>query len=102
MSHEASKPKPIVKVDSNDQSEEIYGYSEEAMQLSSENLLAESSREQVKILLLQLQLGKKMPPCESWRRRKDRLEIKFWLTVSKLFDEAGKPAAIAFAEHDLS
>jgi two-component system CheB/CheR fusion protein len=82
---------------------EIYGYSEEeALQLNSAVLIAEKSREQMKNLLQQLQQGKKIPPCESWRRNKDGHEIAMRLTVSLLFDEAGKPAAIAFTEQDLS
>jgi two-component system CheB/CheR fusion protein len=83
----------------NRRAEEMYGYSEEeALQLSSEDLIAERSREQMKGLLLQLQQGTKVSPCESWRRSKDGLEMKVWLTASKLFDEAGKPASIAYTE----
>jgi hypothetical protein len=51
-------------------------------------------------LVLQLQQGKKVPPCVSWRRSKDGREIKVWLTVSLLFDEAGQPASIAYTEQD--
>ena len=82
---------------------EIYGYSEEeALQLNSEMLIAERSVDQMKGVIKQLQLGKKIAPCESWRRNKDGREIKMWLTVSLLFDEAGKPAAIAFTEQDIT
>jgi two-component system, chemotaxis family, CheB/CheR fusion protein len=86
----------------NRRAEEIYGYSEaEAMQLSGENLFAERSREQMKELLQQLQMGNGVFPCESWRRRKDGREIKVWLTVSKLFDESGRAVSIAFTEHEM-
>jgi len=86
----------------NRRAEEIYGYSEEeALQLSGESLIAERSREQMKGLLLLLQQQSKVPPCESWRRRKDGLEMKVWLTASKLFDEAGKPGSVAFTEHEM-
>ena len=80
---------------------EIYGYSEEeALQLNSRELIAERSLEQMKNLVLQLQQGKKIPPCVSWRRSKDGREIEVWLTVSLLFDEAGQPASIAYTEQD--
>jgi len=82
---------------------EIYGYSEEeALQLNSEVLIAASSLDQMKTLINLLQQGKKVPPCESWRRHKNGGEIKIWLTVSLLFDGAGKPAAVAFTEQDIS
>jgi two-component system CheB/CheR fusion protein len=80
---------------------EIYGYSEdEALQLNSRELIAARSLEQMQSLVLQLQQGKKVPPCVSWRRSKDGREIKVWLTVSLLFDEAGQPASIAYTEQD--
>jgi two-component system, chemotaxis family, CheB/CheR fusion protein len=86
----------------NRRAEEIYGYSEEeALQMGSEDLISARSREQMKGLLLQLQQGSKVSPCESWRRRKDGLEMKVWLTTSKLYDEAGKSATIAFTEHEM-
>lgn len=86
----------------NRRASEIYGYSEEeALQLSSHVLLAEKSLDQMKNLVQKLQQGKKVPPCESWRRSKDGREIKVWLTLSLLFDGAGQPASIAYTEQDI-
>lgn len=80
---------------------EIFGYSEEeALQLNSEVLIAEKSREQMKAMVQQLQQGKKVIPCESWRRGKNGSEFEVWVTVSLLFDEAGQPATIAITERE--
>ena len=82
---------------------EIYGYSEEeALQLSSDALIAEKSIDDMKNLVGQLKQGKKIPPGKSWRRNKDGREFRVLLTVSQLFDETGQPASIAFTERDIT
>jgi len=86
----------------NRRASEIYGYSEEeALQLNSEILVAAKSLHAMKELVLQLKQGKKLLPCESWRRTKDGREIKVWLTTSLLFDGAGQPGAIAITEREI-
>jgi two-component system, chemotaxis family, CheB/CheR fusion protein len=81
---------------------DIYGYcEEEALQLNRSVLIAQRSVEDMRNIVQQLQKNIKVPPTESWRRRKDGHEIKVWLTVSQLLDEAGQPAAIAFTEREI-
>ncbi|HUX89931.1 MAG TPA: chemotaxis protein CheB [Gallionellaceae bacterium] len=87
----------------NRRAEVIYGYTEaEALQLDSRVLIADRSLDDMKNVVQQLQLGKKVSPCESWRRRKDGREIKVWLTVSILLDEAEKPAGIVLTEREIT
>jgi two-component system CheB/CheR fusion protein len=87
----------------NRRAEVIYGYSEaEALQLDSRVLIADRSLDDMKNVVQQLQLGKKVSPCESWRRCKDGREIKVWLTVSILLDEAEKPAGIVLTEREIT
>jgi len=88
----------------NRRASEIYGYSEEeALQLNSGILIAETSVNEMKSLVQQLQQGKKISPRESWRRRKDGREVKVWFTVSVLLDEAGQgAAAIAITEREIT
>lgn len=82
---------------------ELYGYSEEeALQLNSKVLFAKQSLDEMKNMVLQLQQGINVAPFESSRRRKDGSEIKVWLTVSQLLDQAGQPAAIAFTEREIT
>lgn len=81
---------------------EAYGYNEEeALQLNSQALIAERSLAEIKNMLQQLQQGKKLNLCESWRRRKDGREFLVLLATSLLYDEAVQPVSIAFTEHEL-
>jgi two-component system CheB/CheR fusion protein len=87
----------------NRRASEIYGYNEEeALQLNSDALIAEKSLNDMRGHVQQLQQGKKILPCESWRRSKDGREIKVWLTLSLLFDEVGQAAAVAFTEREIT
>ncbi len=87
----------------NRRAEEAYGYSEkEALQLNGDKFIADRSLEQMKNLMQQLIQGKKIKPCETWRRSKEGTEMKIWLTISLLSDGAGKPATLAFTEQIIS
>lgn len=86
----------------NKKAAEIYGYSEEeALQLDTAALIPDKSRENMRMLIEQLRHGKKILPCESWRRTKDNKIIKVWLTMSLLLDNQGSPTAMAITEKEL-
>jgi PAS domain S-box-containing protein len=96
-------PKHASMLPWNRRAAEMFGYSEEeAMQMNASALLAERSQPDMKNLVQQLQQGRVMPQCESWRRRRDGTEFKVMITNSLLYDEAGQPASIAITEREMT
>lgn len=86
----------------NQRATELFGYAEdEALQLNANQLVPDIAREEMRILLEQLQHGQKIPPCEILRCTKEGHLLKVWMTTSILKNDAGNPAAIAITEREI-
>lgn len=86
----------------NQRATELFGYTEdEALQLDANQLVPDIAREEMRILLEQLQHGQKIPPCETLRCTKEGHLLKVWMTTSILKNDAGNPVAIAFTEREI-
>jgi two-component system CheB/CheR fusion protein len=83
--------------------ERMYGYSEsEALHLNIEQLVPEGARAAHRELLERARRGEYLPPAETHRLAKDGRLLEISLTASVLPDEAGRPAALAATERDVT
>ncbi len=86
----------------NQRATEMFGYNEDkALQLNANQLIPDIAREEMRILLEQLQHDPKMPPCETIRCTKEGHLLKVWMTTSILKNDAGNPVAIAITEREI-
>ena len=81
--------------------QDIYGYTEaEALEMNTNNLVAESDREASITLIERINQGEIVKSFELKRTTKDGRILDIWLTITSLKDERGKPISIATTERD--
>jgi two-component system CheB/CheR fusion protein len=80
----------------------MYGYSEdEALKMNIRDIVSEDKRKEALAFIKKLQ-KEDVEPFETQRITKDGKQLNVWLTVTKLFDDDGKPTAIATTERDIT
>ncbi|MHC4622440.1 MAG: PAS domain-containing sensor histidine kinase [Planctomycetota bacterium] len=87
----------------NPAAERIYGYSEaEALDMNIHQIIPEDKRGEMVALNKALRNGEDIRSFETKRITKDGRILDVWLTVTTLTDEAGRPAAVATTERDIT
>ncbi len=90
-------------IDWNRGAERMYGHTEaEALTMNIRDLVPEALRDQALATVGQIAQGMESESFETQRLTKDGRTLDIWLTVSKLVDEAGRVAAIATTERDVT
>ncbi len=80
----------------------IYGYSEgEALKMNIRDIVPEDKRKEALAFIKKMQ-KQDVKPFETQRITKDGKLLNVWLTVTRLFDDDGKPTAIATTERDIT
>ena len=80
----------------------MYGYSEgEALKMNILDIVPEDKRKEALAFIKKLQ-KEDVESFETQRITKDGKQLNVWLTVTKLFDDDGKPTAIATTERDIT
>jgi two-component system CheB/CheR fusion protein len=80
----------------------MYGYSEgEAMKMNILDIVPEDKRKEASAFIKKLQ-KEDVESFETQRITKDGKQLNVWLTVTRLFDDDGKPTAIATTERDIT
>ncbi len=83
--------------------EQMYGYSEkDALGINILNIVPEDKREKDKEMMNSLRRGELVKSLETQRQTKDGRILEVWLTITVLYDEAGKSYAIATTERDIT
>ena len=81
----------------------LYGYTEaEALQMNVVQLVPPERHAQVRDLFERLLAGENLQSWDTQRVCKDGTVLDIWLKVTMLNDEAGKPAALATTERDVT
>ncbi len=80
----------------------MYGYSEdEALKMNIFDIVPEDKRKEASAFIKKLQ-KEDVESFETQRVTKDGKQLNVWLKVTKLFDDDGKPMAIATTERDIT
>ena len=80
----------------------MYGYSEgEALKMNILDIVPEDKRKEALAFIKKLQ-KEDVESFETQRRTKDGKQLNVWLKMTKLFDDDGKPMAIATTERDVT
>ena len=80
----------------------MYGYSEgEALKMNILDIVPEDKRKEALAFIKKLQ-KEDVESFETQRITKDGKQLNVWLTVTRLFDDDGKPTAIATTERDIT
>ncbi len=83
--------------------EQMYGYSEkDALGINILNIVPEDKREKDKEMMNSLRRGELVKSLETQRQTKDGRILEVWLTITVLYDDAGKSYAIATTERDIT
>ena len=81
----------------------MYGYSEkDALGINILTIVPENKREKDKEMMNSLRRGELVTSLETQRQTKDGRILDVWLTITVLYDEAGKSYAIATTERDIT
>jgi two-component system CheB/CheR fusion protein len=87
----------------NKSAERMYGYTEaEALKMKVRGIIPPDKLSETLVYLEKLRLGESVTSFESKRLTKEGRVFDVWLTVTVLFDEQGKPAAVAMTERDIT
>jgi len=83
--------------------EELYGYSEaEALKMNVIELTPPAQQATTLQTLQRIANGEQVKSFDSARQTSDGKILQVWITVTPLFDDSGKPFAVATTERDIS
>ncbi len=82
---------------------QMYGWDEvQALSMNAFELIPETKRAEMKIVMEQLSQGETARSYETQRITRDGRTLDVWVTLTALVDEANQPVAIAITERDIT
>jgi PAS domain S-box-containing protein len=83
--------------------QEMYGWSEaEALGMSISDLIPEGDPEGLPARVTQMREGQPVQPFETQRVTRDGRILHVWVTLTVLWDDAGRPVGVATTERDIT